>query len=143
MLLTIASDGRAHDAAFKDAGGATSSTPQPKGMNMFNQKTLVVLIAAAAGLVGSVSSVQAGEWKENHPRRVEVNRHLENQNDRIHREVREGEMSRGEARSLHYDDRQIRQEERDMASQDGGHITKTEQRVVNQQENQVSRKIGG
>jgi hypothetical protein len=111
-------------------------------MNMFNQKTLVVLIAAAAGLVGSVSSAQAGEWKEIHPRRVEVNRRLENQNDRIHREVREGEMSRGEARSLHHDDRQIRQEEHDMASQDGGHITKTEQRVLNQQENQVSRKIG-
>lgn len=109
---------------------------------MFNQKTLVVLIAAAAGLVGSVSSAQAGEWKEIHPRRVEVNRRLENQNDRIHREVREGEMSRGEARSLHHDDRQIRQEEHDMASQDGGHITKTEQRVLNQQENQVSRKIG-
>src|SRR5579864_1074256 len=101
MLLTIASDGRAYDAAFKDAGGATSPTPQPKGMNMFNQKTLVVLIAAAAGLVGSVSSAQAGEWKENHPRRVEVNRRLENQNDRIHREVREGEMSRGERSEEH------------------------------------------
>jgi len=120
-----------------------SLTPQPKGKIMFKQKTLVVVLAAAAGLVGAVSSAQAGEWQEHHPRRVEVNHRLENQNDRIHREVREGEMSRGEARNLHRDDHQIRQEERDMASQDGGHITKTEQRVMNQQENQVSRKIGG
>ena len=33
---------------------------------MSNQKTLVVMIAAAAGLVGAVSSAQAGEWQENH-----------------------------------------------------------------------------
>ena len=32
---------------------------------MSNQKTLVVMIAAA-GLVGAVSSAQAGEWQENH-----------------------------------------------------------------------------
>jgi hypothetical protein len=38
--------------------------------------------------------------------------------------------------------RQIRQEERLMASQDGGHITKAEQKVLNQQENKVSQQIG-
>jgi hypothetical protein len=29
-----------------------------------------------------------------------------------------------------------------MASQNGGHITKSEQKVLNQQENQVSKQIG-
>jgi hypothetical protein len=37
----------------------------------------------------------------------------------------------------------IRREERLMAAQNGGHITKAEQRVLNRQENAVSRKIGG
>jgi hypothetical protein len=38
--------------------------------------------------------------------------------------------------------RQIRQEERAMASQNGTHITKSEQEVLNQQENAVSKNIG-
>jgi hypothetical protein len=51
-------------------------------------------------------------------------------------------MSHAEAARLHRDDRQIRQEERDMARQDGGHITRREDYALNQQENHVSRQIG-
>jgi hypothetical protein len=36
----------------------------------------------------------------------------------------------------------VRQEERDMASQHGGHVTAAEQRALNQQENGISREIG-
>lgn len=43
---------------------------------------------------------------------------------------------------MHRDDRQIRQEERDMASQNGSHITKREDYALNQQENHLSRQIG-
>jgi hypothetical protein len=71
-----------------------------------------------------------------------VNKRLENQNDRIHKEVKEGDLTKAQAAKLHKDDRQIRQEERDMAAQNGGHITKSEQRVLNQQENAVSGQIG-
>jgi len=46
------------------------------------------------------------------------------------------------AAGLHKEDRQIRQEERSMASRNGGHITKQEQRTLNQQENGVSKQIG-
>ena len=56
--------------------------------------------------------------------------------------VAESDMSKAKAARLHKDDRQIRQEERDMASQNGGHITKQEQRTLNHQENKVSQKIG-
>jgi hypothetical protein len=35
----------------------------------------------------------------------------------------------------------VRQEERDMASQNGGHITKGEDRVLNKQENAISNQI--
>lgn len=76
-----------------------------------------------------------------HPRRAEVNLRLARQNYRIDKKVAEGEMSQKEAAKLHHEDQQIRQEEKDMASQDGGHITKLEQKTLNQQENQVSKQI--
>ncbi|AOJ66082.1 hypothetical protein WJ32_27155 [Burkholderia ubonensis] len=81
-------------------------------------------------------------WQKAHPRREEVNQRLANQNRRIHHAVKEGEMSHAQAARLHRDDHKIRQEERDMAAQNGGHLTKPEQRVLNQQENAVSNKIG-
>ncbi len=81
-------------------------------------------------------------WQKAHPRRTQVNHRLANQNARIHKEVKEGEMSHAQAGQLHKEDRQIRGEERAMASQNGSHITKSEQRVLNQQENQVSKQIG-
>lgn len=95
-------------------------------------------------LAASISSAVAadGEWAKTHPRRAEVNERLENQNKRIHQEVKEGEITKGQAAQLHKEDRQIRREERAMASQNGGHITKQEQQTLNQQENAVSRQIG-
>ena len=76
-----------------------------------------------------------------HPRRKEVNSRLANQNARIDHKEAKGKMSPKEANKLHKEDHQIRQEERDMASQDHGHITKQEQKTLNQQENKTSRQI--
>jgi hypothetical protein len=56
--------------------------------------------------------------------------------------VKNGTLTRSQAAALHKEDHQIRQEERDMASQNGGHITKQEQRTLNQQENALSKQIG-
>jgi hypothetical protein len=56
--------------------------------------------------------------------------------------VREGERTRAQAAGLHREDRQIRQEERDTASQNGSHLTRLGQRTLNQQEKAVSRQIG-
>jgi polyhydroxyalkanoate synthesis regulator phasin len=67
---------------------------------------------------------------------------LANQNKRINQEVKEGDLTKEQGRRLHAMDRQIRKEERLMAKQNGGHITKDEQKVLNQQENAVSRQIG-
>lgn len=81
-------------------------------------------------------------WNKDHPRRREVNGRLNRQNKRINKEVKEGEISKGQAANLHKEDHQIRREERTMASQNGGHITKQEQKSLNQQENDVSNQIG-
>jgi hypothetical protein len=101
-------------------------------------------LVAMAGFIMSVglSPVHAETaWQKNHPRRTEVNKRLGNQNRRINQGVKNGTLTKAQAGQLHKDDRQIRQEERDMASQNGGHITKQEQRTLNQQENKVSNQI--
>lgn len=105
---------------------------------------LLSVILLSVFVSASVGSAFAGEgqWAKNHPRRDQVNDRLENQNRRINQEVKEGEISKNQAAKLHRENRQIRQEERAMASQNGGHITKQEQRTLNQQENAVSRQIG-
>jgi hypothetical protein len=110
---------------------------------MFTCKSAIGVALVAAVAAGTAAQVMAEtRWQQNHPRREQVNERLANQNRRIHQEVKEGEVTRQQAGKLHREDRQIRQEERNMASQNGGHITKSEQRVLNQQENAVSRQIG-
>lgn len=109
-----------------------------------NVKKAVVLAVLSAFVAVSATSAMAADkdWKKDHPRRAQVNKRLNNQNKRIHNEVKEGDLTKSQAATLHKDDRQIRQEERDMASQNGGHITKQEQKTLNQQENAVSKQIG-
>ncbi len=105
------------------------------------RKSLVFAAAAVmlAGVVGTASAETT--WQKNHPRRTQVNHRLHHQNRRIHNDVKDGTLSKGRAANLHKDDHQVRQEERDMASQNGGHITKPEQKVLNSQEKGISGQI--
>ena len=112
-------------------------------------KTTTLILAGVLATFASISFAQtaapaasAAHFNQTHPRRAEVNHRLANQNNRIKTEVAEGEMSKARAAKLHKEDRQIRQEERLMAAQNGGHITKQEQRTLNAQENHVSKQIG-
>ena len=111
-------------------------------MSRFSNTTRVAIAALALSLGAGLTEASAGTWAQRHPRRAEVNERLANQNGRINKELKEGEITKGQARALHRQDRAVRQEERDMASQYGGHITRGEQRVLNQQENGISREIG-
>ena len=105
-------------------------------------KIFAAALAAALTTTMASSAMADGKWARNHPRRDQVNDRLHNQNNRINNELKEGEITKPQANTLHNEDHQIRQEERDMASQNGGHITKSEQNVLNQQENGVSKQIG-
>ncbi|MHB8471662.1 MAG: hypothetical protein ACYDC8_02175 [Gammaproteobacteria bacterium] len=116
-------------------------------------KSTVLILAALLGVSGLSLTVEAAagtngntttktHWTKHHPRRHEVNKRLSRQNRRIHHEVKEGDLTKTQAASLHKDDRAIRQEERGMAKQNDGHITHGEQKVLNQQENGVSQQIG-
>ena len=101
----------------------------------------VALVSVLVGF-GTSSYAENAKWEKNHPRRAQVNERLENQNHRITNEVKSGEITKSQAQALRQNDKNIRQEERDMASQNGGHITKSEQNVLNQQLNQNSTAIG-
>ena len=106
-------------------------------------RTVLTVAAATFALSGVATNAMADtKWQKDHPRREQVNNRLNNQNKRIHQEVKEGELSKGQAAKLHREDHSIRKEERTMASTNHGHITKTEQKALNQQENQVSKQIG-
>ena len=110
---------------------------------MLNRKHLLAaLFSSVATALTSGAVAQETQWDKDHPRRDQVNSRLANQNARIHNEVKDGQISKGQAAQLHSEDHSIRTEERAMASQNGGHITKTEQRALNQQENGVSKQIG-
>jgi len=106
-------------------------------------RTVLTVAAATFALGGLATNAMADtQWQKNHPRREQVNNRLKNQNQRIHKEVKEGELSKGQAAKLHHEDHALRTEERTMASTDHGHLTNTDQRSLNQQENQVSKQIG-
>lgn len=112
-------------------------------MNVISRRSLFLGLTAALFAI-SVGSAMAeeGQWAKHHPRRVEVNKRLEHQDKRINKEVKKGEITPQQAAQLHKEDHQIRQEERDMASHDKGHLTKADQQSLNQQENAVSKQIG-
>jgi hypothetical protein len=97
---------------------------------------LALLLAVSTG-----ASASAKDWAAHHPRRAEVNARLANQNRRISAGVADGQLSHAQAHQLRADDHSIRTEERADASVDGSHITRGEQRQVNQQENANSRAI--
>ncbi|MGD0886908.1 MAG: hypothetical protein ABSA46_18860 [Thermodesulfovibrionales bacterium] len=105
-------------------------------------KALVIMVVTIFLLGNAASAFAESDWAKAHPRRHEVNQRLKNQNSRINNKVNEGKLTNTEAGKLHKEDRGIRQEERTMARQNGGHITKQEQKTLNQQENSVSREIG-
>ena len=101
--------------------------------------TFAAAIVSLAALAGTASAETS--WQKSHPRRTQVNHRLANQNRRIHNDVKNGTMTKAQAAQAHHEDHQVRQEERDMASQNGGHITKAEQGVLNHQENGISGQI--
>jgi hypothetical protein len=110
---------------------------------MTSLKKLFGTSVLALSLAGIGSTALADTtWQKDHPRREQVNNRLANQDKRINTQVKDGDMSKAKAAKLHTEDHQIRTEERLMASQNGSHITKQEQKTLNQQENKVSKQIG-
>ena len=107
-------------------------------------KTRMILTTVLIAVFGIWNHSFAGSSpaSKHHPRRAEVNHRIANQEKRINTQVKEGELTQKQAAKLKSNDARIFQEEKDMASQNKGHITKLEQKTLNQQLNKNSKKIG-
>ena len=106
-------------------------------------RTVLTAIAATVSLACLAAPAFADTaWQANHPRRVQVNSRLANQNARIHQEVKSGQISRAKAARLHAADHRIRTQERRMASRHDSHLTRSEHARLNREENRTSRRIG-
>lgn len=108
--------------------------------SIFKAVAFVVSFAMVGGMVSTAFAET--QWERNHPRRDQVNDRLANQNRRIDNELKEGEITKQQANQLYNEDHAIRQEERSMSKFDNGHITRPDQKALNQQENAVSHQIG-
>jgi hypothetical protein len=113
-------------------GGA----PRAQEASVANPKTL-----ALAAMLALPVLAQQTPFQKTHPRRAEVNKRLDNQNNRIDQGLKNGKLTQAQAAQLHKEDQGIRKEERNMAAKDGGHITRQDQKKLNRQENKVSKQI--
>ena len=99
-------------------------------------------LAIAAALVATASNAYSAEaWQRTHPRVSEVDGRISNQEARVQRGVQRGQLSQGQASQLRAGDSAIQAEEGADAAAHGGHLTRGEQRQINQQENANSRAI--
>lgn len=101
---------------------------------------LTALIGAGATFV-AMDAASASPWSWHHARRAEVNHRLADQDMRINRDFREGRISARQANNLHREDHMVRSQERFDARFNDGHVTRADQRALNQDENGVSHQI--
>jgi hypothetical protein len=109
-------------------------------MNTITRKLALALVAFTA-FGGTIADASAATWAQTHPRRDQVNDRLANQNARINHDLATGKITVGQAAFVHKEDRTVRAQERFDASFNGGHVTKAEQRSLNQNENAISGQI--
>jgi hypothetical protein len=70
-----------------------------------------------------------------------INQRKENQQERIGQGVQSGQLTAGETQHLEKQESAINHEERAMRAQDNGHLTKADKKLINQQQNQESKRI--
>ena len=97
--------------------------------------------------VMGIASLAQGPGKQktnikNHPRVNQVNQRENNQEKRINKEQKEGEISNKQAKEDRKNLKAINQEKHEMRKEDNGHLTKKDQKALNQQLNQNSEQIG-
>ncbi|HEY9775213.1 MAG TPA: hypothetical protein V6C81_15720 [Planktothrix sp.] len=101
-------------------------------------KYSLMSVAALSLVVASIAPSFAGDFKQNHPRRAEVLGRSRNINNRVNRNY--GNLNGHYSQLKREDNHIVRQEQRD-ARQNGGHITKGEQKQLNKEENHVNNQI--
>ena len=111
-------------------------------MKISIRTALTMLVAATAAAALSTPALAQTPWDMHHPARAHDNARIAHQEQRINQGIRLGRIGPGEAARLRGNLHRIRQEERDMARQDGTHLTPADQAVLTQQLDESSRTIG-
>ena len=104
---------------------------------------MIALLAVSFGLATYAQDpgTQSTTIK-NHPRVNQVNKRIDNQEKRITTEKKQGEITKQQAHQDRKNLTTVNQEKKDMRKMDKGHLTKKDQKVLNQQLNQNSKSIG-
>lgn len=101
---------------------------------------LFVLTVFVAGIVEVSADANEG-IKKHHPRRAEVNKRVRNQERRINQGEKSGKLSHEQAEQLRADEKGIKAKEQAELQANGGHLTKPQQKELNQELNAESKKI--
>ena len=97
------------------------------------KRNLATIAAVAVAGIALSASAFAQDGRQN-----QVNDRVQDTNQRINQEYRDGDISRNQARQLKEENRDIKHEEQAQA-RDG--LSHGEQRSLNQQENSLNRQI--
>jgi hypothetical protein len=100
-------------------------------------KTGAVVFAASVLVAGGAMAQNPYVQEQ---RKDQVRDRVHDTDQRINEEYRAGNLSRGEARELKQENREIARDAREQAH-DGAGLSRGEQRDVNQQQNQLNRQI--
>ena len=100
------------------------------------QKKGFILTAVMAGLMLPASAQTTPATPP-----ATINQRKENQQDRIANGIQSGQLTAGETRNLEKKESAINGEEHDMRKLDNGHLTASDRKTLNQQQNQLSKQI--
>jgi hypothetical protein len=82
-----------------------------------------------------------GKDDPNHPRVNQINNREQTQQDRIANGLKNGSLTPGQAANLERGEQRLENNEKRDMRQDGGHLTKQDQRQLNREANHMSGKI--
>ena len=110
---------------------------------------IFIALSSAFALTASATPAFAGnpgnptgeKFDKEHPRRGQVNERVKNQRARINQGEKNGTLTKQQGNQLKANDRAIKEQEHADVKANGGHITKGEQKQLNQEENANSTMI--
>ena len=117
---------------------------------MTNKLTQSLLVLAVGGLiaVGSAAAqtqntagAGAGQVDPGHPRVNQVNRRETKQQNRIANGVKNGQLRPGQTARLERGEQRLQNNEKKDMAKDNGHLTKQDQRQLNHEANNMSKRI--
>src|SRR6202142_1247190 len=117
-------------------------------MNNTFTNSLLVLAVGGLMLAGSASAQTSttsgagpGVVDPGHPRVNEVNQREANQQKRIGNGLENGKLSPNQTANLEKREASVQNREQKDMAKNNGHLTKTEQRGINRQQNRISKSI--